>query len=495
MNPSFAIRINRIRLRVPKIGLNQRTGNSWHFSRIEKLIIGITIAAILLVSAFGFLLNTAKPAPPEFVPDVNDPTATPSPAPTSDVTPDITTSATQKPQPTASSTRIPWVPTGTGPQADPTRGPGLVESNPSMDTATWKAIATNAWNFFQPGRGVDSTKGLPASSIGWNYFTDWDLGVYIQAIIDAQKIGLIGTDGEWGSRARFDKIINFLETRELVNGTYPYWFYSSDGQGYSVGPTIDVTDTGTLLVALNNLKTFDSSFSARIDNIVYNGHQNNRTDYASLVPDLKSYATAAGIYDYYLLTGFACFWPSELGSIPDQILINIRNAETITTYNVTLPKVPILCEPLLYSVFNLNKLSNENLVWLMNTTYTAHEANYNATGQYVAYSEGISTAGFVWEWVVSPQGNAWNITAGDGSYPNINPVIYNKVSLSFLALYKTAFAYNMSVYLEKLSVEPSNGYCAGADFNSNINLVTVYISVDSNTNGMILSAARYGMKL
>lgn len=494
MNPSFAIRINRIRLRSPKIGLNQRTGNSWHFSRIEKLIIGITIAAILLVSAFGFLLNTAKPAPPEFVPDVNDPTATPSPAPTSDVTPDITTSATQKPQPTAGSTRAPWVPVGTGPQGDPTRGPGLVESNPAMDSLTWSAIARNAWNYFQPGRGIDSTTGLPASSQGWNYFTDWDLGVYIQAVINAQKIGLISTSGEWGSHARLEKVITFLETRELVNGTIPYWFYCSDGKGYTYGSSVDLIDTGTLLAALSNLKPFDSSFTSRIDNIVYNGLQNNRTDYAALVPVLKNYVTAVGVYDYYMLTGFAFFWPDEVGHIPNSILNNMRNADTVTAYNVSLPKASLLCEPLLYSVFNFNN-SNVNLTWLMNVTYSAHEARYNATGQYVAYSEGISSVGFVWEWVVSPDMHTWKITASNGSYININPVIYNKIALSFLSLYNTTFPYKMSVYLEKLSSDPSVGYCAGADYNENANLTNVYLSVDSNTNGLILSAARYALRV
>ena len=44
----------------------------------------------------------------------------------------------------------------------------------------------------QPGVGVDNNTGLPyATAYGFYAFTDWDLGVYIQAIIDAQELNLI----------------------------------------------------------------------------------------------------------------------------------------------------------------------------------------------------------------------------------------------------------------------------------------------------------------
>ena len=72
-------------------------------------------------------------------------------------------------------------------------------------------MAANAWKYFQPGVGVDSTTGLPYA--GPPILTDWDLGVYVQAVIDAQKLGLIATNGTWGFNARMDKVLTFLETR------------------------------------------------------------------------------------------------------------------------------------------------------------------------------------------------------------------------------------------------------------------------------------------
>ena len=57
--------------------------------------------------------------------------------------------------------------------------------------------------------------GFPTLKDRFYGFTDWDLGVYIQAVIDAQKLGLIGNDGAWDFSARIDKVLTFLENRPL----------------------------------------------------------------------------------------------------------------------------------------------------------------------------------------------------------------------------------------------------------------------------------------
>ena len=475
------------------LGLNKGTGNFWRFSKIEKIVIGITISAILILSAFGFIMNAGNPAP-DVLPVVNDPTATPV------QTTNPTSTAIAPPDPIKSSVNgnVPTVGGWVQP-AQTQKAPGLIESSSVMNSTVWRQIAANAWNYFQPGRGVDSTTGLPASSFRWNYFTDWDLGVYIQAVIDAQKIGLIDKDGDWGSMARLNKVVTFLETRAL-NGTTPYWFYGSDGTPYMSQPSVNVADSGVLLVALNNLKAYDSSFASRIDNFVYNKassslpiNSGNRTDYQSFVSPLKdeSFITT-NIYAYYTAVGFASFFP-QLAEAPDNILSNIQNADTVTINNATIPLANILCEPLLYSVFNLkgSPTFNPYLITLMNQTYSVHEAQYNSTGRYIAFSEGIGPYGFIWEWVVLPNGDTWKITNPDGSYADINPVIYTKVSLSFLALYNTTFAHDMSLYLERVSFDPSNGYCAGADYNLNISAANLYSGIECNTNGLIISAALY----
>ena len=126
----------------------------------------------------------------------------------------------------------------------------------------------------------------------------------------------------------------------------------------------------------------------------------------------------------------------------------------------------------------------------MNQLYLAHEAYYNATGQYVAFSEGNSLqARYIYEWTVAPDGEAWKVTGVQTSeYLNINPIIYTKVAFSFLALYNSTFAQNMIIYLQKMMPLPTDGYCDGA--NSSGQTVP---GNGSGTNGLILDAAHYAI--
>ena len=233
-------------------------------------------------------------------------------------------------------------------------------------------MAANAWHYFDPGIGVHPTTGLPGANDDYAAFTDWDLGSYIQAVIDAQKIG---SGGEWDSSRRLEKVVRFLETWELNSTTnYPYWFYQSNGYNYKVNSDkatgdVDVIDTGRLFVALNNLRQFNSSLTTRINYIVY-----NRSDYAALVPSIKAESQVPNsIYFYFIANGFASFWPNELSNASTTIIDNIYSSGNVITYNVSLPKAAITCDPLLYSFFELNNTA-PRIRTLLNQVYFAHEA-------------------------------------------------------------------------------------------------------------------------
>jgi hypothetical protein len=291
-----------------------------------------------------------------------------------------------------------------------------------------------------------------------------------------------------------------LETRKLNETTgYPFWFYQAGNKesfrelSDTATHSFDTVAAGRLLVALNNLKAYNANWATRINNFVYNVN-GDRTNYVHLVPDIKHESTySTSVYAYYVASGFAGFF-SELSSAPDAILNNMDSAGTVTTYNVTLPKAELLSEPLLHAIY---ELKNNSRIWdLARKMYLAHEARFNATGEYAAFSEGNGGQHgvFIYEWVVLPNGDTWKVTKIDRSEFPINPIIYTKVALSFLALYNTTYSRDLMIYLEKCLPEPSNGYHDGADFVKEIAGRNVVRQIGSNTNGLILAAAKYALQ-
>jgi hypothetical protein len=459
--------------------------NRWRFSRKAKSLIVVAIIIVMLISILSFLPKQSESI------SLPKNTDTPTASPSSTATP-ITT--TQPPPSVTYPAQVIWQDPNM--QSNPSglpKSPGVIKSAQTMNSTVWLNVASNAWAYFQPDVGVVPKTGLPTSGYGAPCFTDWDLGVYIQAVMDAQNLNLTQPDGAWGSSARIEKVITFLETRPLNNTThYPFWFYqSSDGQDWHKNSDlatepVDVVDTGRLFVALNNLRVFNSSLISRINNIVLYG----RSDYAALVPSIKTDGlTSTSIYAYYIYSGFASFWPDILGSIPSTIMNNIFSAGNVSVDGVSLPAASITGDPLICSVFELNN-NDSRLMALTNQVYLAHQAHYNATqGQYRAFSEGPALSGdWQYEWVVLPDNRSWVVLNGTGQVLNLNPLIYTKIAISFLAIYNSSFAKDLSVHVEDSIPAPIDGYCEGVD-----EAGAVFDGVGLNTNGLILDAASYAV--
>ena len=113
---------------------------------------------------------------------------------------------------------------------------------------------------------------------------------------------------------------------------------------------------------------------------------------------------STSIYAYYVASGFASFWPERFSSVAEAQINNIVSAPKVETYGVELPMSQITCDPLLYSVFDLKP--DARVLDLAKQVYLAHEARYNATGKYTAYSEGntdlMGEPSYAYEWVVMP---------------------------------------------------------------------------------------------
>jgi hypothetical protein len=352
-----------------------------------------------------------------------------------------------------------------------------------VDQAYWLRLANNAWNYYQPGVSLDSNTGLHSAGLGYPYFTDWDLGVYIQSIIAVNQLGILSNSGTWGADARLTKIMTFLQTRQLSANGLPYvWYQSADGNPH-VTDEQNAADSGELLVALNNLRVFRPDLADAINNIVF-----NRTNYAPLEQNVEGLTNSRNLYDYYVASGFAGFWPSRFSSLASSILDNIVSAPTVSTYGVALPTSKLTCEPLFLSAFNL--APNAKLDGLAEQVNLASAARYIATGKFVAFSEGntgLDNPPYVYEWVVKEDGSTWTIDDGQNDV-GISPIIYFKAAVGLLAIHDTPFTESMVSYIESHLPNPSSGYSDGIDENGRVATSDI-----DKTNGMIIEAAFYAI--
>lgn len=357
----------------------------------------------------------------------------------------------------------------------------------------WLNLSRDAWNYFQPDIGVDSGTGLAKNNAGSNEFTDWDLALYIQAIIDAEKLGTISSTGAWGANERLDKVLAFLENRPLMWDGLPYLMYSTSTGKNSTDLEQVATDAGCLFVSLKNVETAKPDLKQRIDNIVYNitNYERRRISVDILLGQLENGTREANVYDYYTTCGFACFWPERFAKEADAILNLTISRPKVNYYGVTLPAAKITSEPLLMGIYNFAQ-PNPRLIELSKQAYLAQEIRFNMTGKYTAFSEGSSDSGyFVYELIASNDGQMWIIQTGDSNLADtdvsITPIVYLKAATGFLALYNTAYSQNMVATLLK-QVPCSGGFGLGVDENGR----AIQMAADVS-NGLIVSAARYAI--
>jgi hypothetical protein len=278
--------------------------------------------------------------------------------------------------------------------------------------------------------------------------------------------------------------LTFLQSRQLSTNGLPYvWYQASNGKPY-VTDEQNAADAGQLLVALNNLRVFRPDLADTINNIVL-----NRTNYEPLEKAVDVLTNSKNLYDYYVASGFASFWPGRFSTLASGILNNIVSSPTVSTYGVVLPSAKLMCEPLLLAKFNLP--SSSRLNGLADQIYSAHEARYTATGKFVAFSEGntgLDNPSYVYEWVVKEDGSTWVIEDISQVKVGISPIIYFKSAVGLLAIHDTAFTENMVSYIETHLPSPSSGYSDGIDESGRVATSNI-----DKTNGMIIGAAKYAI--
>jgi len=348
----------------------------------------------------------------------------------------------------------------------------------------WIEWAKIAWRYFEPGIGVDKNTGLHKASIYWNGFSDWDLGGYLITILYAEKIGLIKKEGEWGGDRRIEKVLDFLEKRELRWDGIPYWGYDTNGKPLSTSSMTNPSDSGRLLIALYMIKKYKPYFSSRIDNIVYNKH-----NYKKIAMDDDAWKSTADFYAYYVAHGFKFFNFDNYTPVANALnrLKLIKNRGKVNVYGIELPKADIITEPILHIIFELE--TNEEIMDYAYKVYLTQELRYENTKQYTAWGEGEALeeeAPYVYEWIVLRDGSTWIITP-----KQIIPIAYIKVAFGLHALFNTEYTKNMLDYILKKfeTMELERGFYEGVD-----NAGQIIFKRTDKTNTLIIEAAYYAIR-
>jgi len=363
----------------------------------------------------------------------------------------------------------------------------------------WVERARIAWKYFAVGRGVIESTGLHQGTKWWHYFTEWDLGNHVLAIIAADKLGII-TDPVWTADYRIGKILTFLEERELNDDpSYPVPYLVYDAYnglpGWRTDSSIakkatNPSDTGRLLIALKKLKEYKPSLATRIDNIV------SRNGYGYVAEQNAEWGE--GFYRYYVAQGFAAFGsntPPVQASLNEMNRLDqeVNNGNYIDVYGEQLPIAWITTEPFVLGLLDLNldgifKKYGQRV-------YNALERRYVDKGRFQAWSEGQyddyegTGARYLYEWVVAHNNGIWLIMQQGTPGPiNIPPVIYAKTALALDALYRTRYTSDMVNYLLSVPgmIAPGDwGFTEGASENGRL----LEEIITAGTNSIIIESA------
>ena len=342
----------------------------------------------------------------------------------------------------------------------------------------WLEWARIAWGYFEPGIGVNPSTGLHYATSGWHRFTDWDLGVYIQAIIDAEKLGILARDDTWGANYRLGKVLSFLESRQLSADGLPYVQYSADSgsvPGDIGGGTSPPSDSGKLLLALDDLRAYRPDLTTRINSLV------GRHNFQKLAND--KYFSDNDIYPWYLAQGYSAFGYStpQLGAVE-----SLGNGSFVDVYGLSLPKAWVTSEPLVSAI--LENRSGGLYRTYADRVFTAQQKRYEATGKLTAFSEGpyLAPQYYVYEWIATTYGETWAVYAS-GKIDAV-PLAYSKIAFAFHAIYDNQYT---SVLVNELSpIHSTQGFYEGrTEEGARLEILS------DKANGMILAAARYRTSL
>jgi len=304
--------------------------------------------------------------------------------------------------------------------------------------------------------------------------TDWDLASYIQAILAAEKLGILHREGDWGSVNRVERILRFLETRPITDNRLSYVQYDAEtGQVPEdmKKSTVDPSHWGKLLLALDDLRRVRRDLETRINHIV--------ARYDTKLLAESGYFASPDMYPFYVAQGYWAFgYPTP--KLTD--LANLGEGSTIEVHGLSLPRARITSDPLVLAT--LEDRTNQIYRICTNRIYEAQKRRSDQTGILTAYGEGVypNPPYYAYEWVITADGEQWIVQVGE-EVKNLE-MLYTKIAFAFHAIYSDDYTKKL---LEKVADLASNrGFYEGiTSHGSRIRVLS------DKTNSMILEAAAY----
>jgi hypothetical protein len=368
-------------------------------------------------------------------------------------------------------------------------------------STSWVEWAKIGWSYFQVC--WNSATGLSFDACGWHHFTDWGIASYILAIVSAHELGLLTDTETYSFEYRVDKVLTFLNSRELTGSPgqqVPYGVYDSDtGLPMQGGWGTNTADYGRLLVALYVLKAHLNGLGGE-----QNLQRTGLVDSAVGRVDHSYYGFGTDLlYAYYASLGFSvwAFDPSKTSVVQNGFQELIQNGPFVSPSSMYGVKaIPddtrIDGEPFIDAILELGDVPEVNglaswsdFVGLARLVYDAQEKRSEVTGKPEFWTGGglDFDPGFVSEWIVWDTGATWVALDNNGN-PTTDPrlpVAYAKLMFAYNALYGTAYTENMlNTYASRL--QTTNGFEEGIYANGATNT-----NVHAQTNQIILTAARY----
>jgi len=352
----------------------------------------------------------------------------------------------------------------------------------------WGAWAEVAWRYYTPGIGVDPQSLLHRANTQWHWFTDWDLGSYIQSLIDADKLKMIKVEPFFAERV--EAILGFLERRDLSGNGFPYWSYSTyTGEPNKEAGETNPADIGRLLLALSTLRAYRPELASRIKKIV-DRHNVSRV--------LERMGLEGGFYGYYAAQGFKAFGFASNKAVNRSLgeMTRLSKGPHLSIYGEQIPRAWITSEPILHTLLELPNLDDDLFQEYALRIYKVQELRFKATGNYTAFTEGcyFTYGNYIFEWIIrGDNGATWTIVSfdqGKAQTLNIPAVIYTKAAFAYHALFTSEYTHKLVDWLlSRKEIKTPSGFTEGV---SEANELVSYTT--DKTNAMILSAARHAIE-